>query len=984
VTQEFHISVTPVGHEEYLVRTERVAPGVPLAEEQVTWAVEDWLAQARQLMNDPLLGVLQGDRVNRIGGYESRNLATADTDSTLPSLSLAEIGQQLYGALFQGTLRDSWMTAQAIAQHRGEVLRLRLGLKGSRLPRLPWEVLHETDSPAERLRQRDGLSLPPRPIATGTGVVFSRYQPGTSLTLPGSPFSYEADQPLRILMVIAAPTDQKRLELKREATHLQQELRHQTGSLPESVVGTLPDMQLTILDQPGREQLTQALEQGKYQVLHYAGHSNLGASGGNLYLVNNKTGLTEILTGDDLAGLLVNNGIRMAVFNSCRGAYTAAADPSSDMGERNLAEALVGRGIPAVLAMAERIPDDVALTLSRLFYRNLKQGYPIDLSLSRARQGLISAYGSHQLYWALPILYLHSEFDGYLTEGDRTLDNPADRLMLIPQGYDISSSSANSTPPLPTDAIPDSRYIAPTDDWAALNEAVLLGDDLGDLTEDTGNSAYPNYETNYEANYESDYESQLDEDLDSEADLDYEEEVSLVGELIQQLSAKTGQNFAREARSEARSEEVPLMDAPDSALDIDLDDLGTDDLGTDDLGTGSLDNDELDNNDLDNGDLDTDEVNEEAEFYSNQDAFQKALLRMNSRSEAEETQWLDDNFPAKLSRTDSAAYALDAEAEPTQPRSGGLATAIQPAIAQPTPSRRKAQQLPRFVVPLLGAVGIGAIALISFLVVSRTLFNSGNSPAKLLPPEIGSEIPELPAASETNLDAADTTNVTAIAIEHFNQGQISEGAQATKVLLDRNALPQAIAALATIPPDELEQPEISFLRGRVAWQSIQQEENDEETFSFDDVRRYWETAVREQPSSPDYKIALGFAHYAENRSNEAIQTWVDALSQLEQQAAANQTQPASQSASADLPLPDQLLQGKQALTAYAGIALALLQASTDQPRAAQSNLESKAAKLYQMVMMSDPTNFQTEALSTNWLWTPEAIQAWDALSKLEQ
>ncbi|UBF27762.1 CHAT domain-containing protein [Kovacikia minuta CCNUW1] len=75
--------------------------------------------------------------------------------------------------------------------------------------------------------------------------------------------------------------------------------------------------------------------------------------------------------------------------------------------------------------MAERIPDDVALNLSRLFYRNLKQLYPIDLSLSRARQGLLSSYGSNQLYWALPILYLHPEFDGYLQSSDEVTEPAA-------------------------------------------------------------------------------------------------------------------------------------------------------------------------------------------------------------------------------------------------------------------------------------------------------------------------------------------------------------------------------------------------------------------------------------------------------------------------------------------------------------------------------------------------------------------------------
>ncbi|MCS6812946.1 MAG: CHAT domain-containing protein, partial [Cyanobacteria bacterium] len=411
MTQEFQVSVTPVGGDEYLIRTERVAPGVPLAEEQVVWAVEDWLVQARQLMNDPLLTILRGT-----GGAASAGVLRSQASSSVPLRSgkstepplantifdLVSLGQCLYGALFQGTIRDSWVTAQGIAQHRQDLLRLRLGLKGDRLWRLPWEVLHRGD----------------RPITTGTDVVFSRYQFGQGMVRPvmqAPNLGLKPGQPLRILMAIAAPTDQERLDLAREARHLQEELLASSPAIPSSAdYGASPTtaIQLTILEQPDREQLTRELEQGHYQVLHYAGHSNLGASGGDLYLVSGRTGLTETLSGDDLAGLLVNNGIRLAVFNSCRSAYTT--DNADGASEQNLAEALIRHGVPAVLAMAERIPDEVALTLTRLFYRNLKQGYAIDLSLNRTRQGLLSAYGSNQLYWALPILYLNPDFDGCL------------------------------------------------------------------------------------------------------------------------------------------------------------------------------------------------------------------------------------------------------------------------------------------------------------------------------------------------------------------------------------------------------------------------------------------------------------------------------------------------------------------------------------------------------------------------------------------
>jgi hypothetical protein len=471
VTQEFHISVTPVGKDEYLVRTERVAPGVPLAEEQVVWPVGNWLAQARQLMNDPLMGILEGNAGidttgDRSALMQADNLSPfAHPHSNQPPLSLVELGQQLYGSLFQGMLRDSWVTAQGIAQNRNESLRLRLGLKGAQLPRLPWEVLYGNDTPAPVGGRSGGLSPAARPLATGTHVIFSRYQPNARLATQCLSGHIDPQQPLRVLMVIAAPTDRERLELEREAQQLQQELQSVTDSTGINPSGTRTenrsqlDIQLTILKQPGREQLTQALEQGRYQILHYAGHSDLGTDGGSLYLVNRRTGLSEILSGDDLAGLLVNNGIRLAVFNSCRGAYTATSAANAQ--ERNLAEALVSRGIPAVLAMAEQIPDNVALTLTWLFYRNLKLGYPIDLSLSRARQGLISAYGSHQLYWALPILYLHPDFDGYLTSVNRA-SNLADQLILVPQQYSALPILSTEEAIVPLESHPPALSTVPT------------------------------------------------------------------------------------------------------------------------------------------------------------------------------------------------------------------------------------------------------------------------------------------------------------------------------------------------------------------------------------------------------------------------------------------------------------------------------------------------------------------------------------------
>lgn len=406
--QEFEISITAVGGDQYLVRTENVEKGVQLAEEKVRWPVDQWLEQTKSFMHDPLLGLLQGQQQPNLPTRAGRSTRQVRPESAQAE-TLVHLGQTLHDELFKGQLHDSWIMAQGVAQNRQDLLRLRIGMKDSRLQQLPWEALHAGA----------------RPLATGTDVIFSRYildrRQGHSLPPLKPP---KAGQSLRILMVIAAPDDQERLELKKEVYHLQAEL-HPEPSLDSHE--PLLDVQLKILEQPGRAELTQELDRGNYQVLHYAGHSNLGNAGGDLYLVSRQTGLTERLSGEDLAGLLVNNGIKLAVFNSCRGGYSSTGDQGWQ--ERNLAQALVNRGVPAVIAMTERIPDHVAITFTQLLYRSLKKGQTIDLSLNRTRQGLISAYGSHQFYWALPTLYMQPSFDGYLvkTAGDYEHSHTVDR-----------------------------------------------------------------------------------------------------------------------------------------------------------------------------------------------------------------------------------------------------------------------------------------------------------------------------------------------------------------------------------------------------------------------------------------------------------------------------------------------------------------------------------------------------------------------------
>ena len=878
--QEFYISVTPVRGDEYWVRTERVSPGVPLAEELVTWHVEEWLEQARQLMHDPLLGILRGR-------MRSMSSSASGTDALSPNL--VELGQKLYNALFQGTIRDSWMTAQGIAQNRREGLRLRLGLKGDRLPRLPWEVLYAGA----------------RPLATGTDVVFSRYQaafaPMGTILQPHRSIELDPSQPLRILMVLAAPTDQEVLELRREANHLRDELKRDGQSIGE--------IDLTILDQPGREQLTQALEQGHYQVLHYAGHSNLGMSGGDLYLVSDRTGLTEVLSGDDLAGLLVNNGVRMAVFNSCRGVYTATADPTNETESSNLTDALLKRGIPAVLAMAERIPDDVALTLSRLFYRNLKQRYPIDLSLSRARQGLLSSYGSNQLYWALPILYLHPDFDGYLH----------------PTAQPAYSQS-------------DPQLSAPTTAPNFAIDATAITNDPLDLEE--AEALFPNLE--FEDPEDSDRQAILEmlQEIRETEDTPSSNpflKVKHSDQFFESITASTDENQLQNAEDcltlgRLRSQNQDLTGAIVAySRAIELDPQCAEAFG----GMGNV----------------LEQLNSPTEAIV---AYKMALQYEPSLSDARRNL-------QRLETTHNLTSTQNSLPEPSSESTIAPHLHVEEVkIEEPIPDRifgnpkKVVGRRPWWAAGILGSTVAAVLGIWGF-----STWRASPSPNELI--DNISQVNQTPGANISRSNA-----LVATATSSFAKGDLRPGIEATDQLLNNGEVVAADTAIANVPQNQLDNSAVSFLRGRIAWQSVQV--NRKTTYSLDDIQGFWETSLRGE-RTPQVLNALGFAYYAKGNFGRASRTWIDAA-----KLAAERQKEVGASSQAGANSSKQ-----EELTAYAGLALATNKLAQSQPANQRDRLRREAVILRDRVLREAPKDFQTAALSKNWLWNESTITDWKAL-----
>ena len=92
MTQEFHVSITPLGEDEYFVRTEKVPVGGPVAEEIVQWPVAKWLTQARQLFRDPLTDLLEEKSNSQV--VIPNQIMSRSGEVVSPSL--VALGQEMY------------------------------------------------------------------------------------------------------------------------------------------------------------------------------------------------------------------------------------------------------------------------------------------------------------------------------------------------------------------------------------------------------------------------------------------------------------------------------------------------------------------------------------------------------------------------------------------------------------------------------------------------------------------------------------------------------------------------------------------------------------------------------------------------------------------------------------------------------------------------------------------------------------------------
>ncbi|HYY56517.1 MAG TPA: CHASE2 domain-containing protein, partial [Pyrinomonadaceae bacterium] len=155
-----------------------------------------------------------------------------------------------------------------------------------------------------------------------------------------------------------------------------------------------------------RSEISRALCEKQYHILHFIGHGVFESNQGYL-LLDSKDGGHDKIPADDFADFFRDySSLKLIVLNSCQGAEVSSTEPLAGM-----APQLVLRGIPAVIAMQYPISDDAALLFAREFYLKLCKGWSrgqVDAAISHARNRIHMDIGDEPLAFATPALFMRS------------------------------------------------------------------------------------------------------------------------------------------------------------------------------------------------------------------------------------------------------------------------------------------------------------------------------------------------------------------------------------------------------------------------------------------------------------------------------------------------------------------------------------------------------------------------------------------------
>jgi energy-coupling factor transporter ATP-binding protein EcfA2 len=268
------------------------------------------------------------------------------------------------------------------AQVAGDKLRVSLQLEAPELHAIRWERLHHNVH---------GRWMP---LGSNAKTPFSRYvfsQEGFNGVRPLT------DRPVRVLVVIANPAGLDKLELSRIPDDEREALKALFRTL-EGIVPTFLESETPC--PPTLLGLRSALAE-KFHVVHFHAHGALDSRGVALYLQGDEKPV-HFATTNEIVDLFTElaEPPRVCFFAACESGAQTSSRARTD-GFLPLGPSLVALGgVPAVVAMTERVGMATARLFASQFYRRLLAHGVIDLALNEARASIQDSWD-----WSVPVLF---------------------------------------------------------------------------------------------------------------------------------------------------------------------------------------------------------------------------------------------------------------------------------------------------------------------------------------------------------------------------------------------------------------------------------------------------------------------------------------------------------------------------------------------------------------------------------------------------
>lgn len=308
-----------------------------------------------------------------IGMHERIKKYTSSEQGSLPAEEdLIKFGEDLFETLFQGDVKRLYDEARA--RNNDRKLEVVFTSKVPWIAEKPWEFAYDKGRGTFLATEdthfvRNALTaVPTDEIKLGAG-------------------------PLRMLVAAAQPVGFGELSIDQEVRIIRRGFKE----LEEAGLASID-----VMAHVSPEALQARLTNQAYSIVHFIGHGVFEDGEGKL-VFEGKRGQQMFLGERGVRELFCKRGLSLVFLNSCQSASGALSDFN-----KGLAQSLMARGLPALVANQYSVLDSSAASFSKTFYRALAQGRTLGEAACEARIAVNCSMQGENIDWAVPVVYARS------------------------------------------------------------------------------------------------------------------------------------------------------------------------------------------------------------------------------------------------------------------------------------------------------------------------------------------------------------------------------------------------------------------------------------------------------------------------------------------------------------------------------------------------------------------------------------------------